>query len=443
LRLIGWTGPLLTVNGTETVDLGSINIPNLVSSQPTRLFKAESQFLNGFDLWQAGAIVSDQPVYRYLASIPVTLSFKDNPLPESTSVNVWLVGPGGERYPPIVGGASAYTFMVDYDWPSGAYHLAAEIWRQGQLIEQSHSDPILNVENRPIPLTPPPIPTQVKANFDSKILLLGYDLPARRVEPGEGLPLVLYWQALERMKESYTIFVRLLDQNQQVWGGYDRLPRELYPTFLWVPGEVVSDGFAVPVKPETPAGVYNISLGLYLKQEGQAISLPLVDQGQPIDQTNITIGPIKVGGPPPGMVLSASELGTDKVLAVKLGEPALIALQGYDLGVENKQLRLKLYWESIAQTAVDWSVFVHAKDEVGTIVAQRDGPLGGGKYPSSLWDPGEIIADELVISLENLPLSRRYNLYVGLYNLITGERLPVPGNPANEILLTPNIIIDN
>ncbi|NJN99769.1 MAG: hypothetical protein HC875_39540 [Anaerolineales bacterium] len=182
---------------------------------------------------------------------------------------------------------------------------------------------------------------------------------------------------------------------------------------------------------------------LYLKQEGEAVSLPLVVDGQAVDQTNVTIGPIKVGGPPPGMILSPSALNPAHPLAVKLGDPPSIALQGYELHLENKQLHLKLYWESITQTTVDWSVFIHLRDATGAIVAQRDGPLGSGQYPASLWDPGEIIADEMTLTLENLSLAKPYHLYIGLYNLVTGERLSTPGNPANEILLTQSIIREN
>ncbi|MCB0226588.1 MAG: hypothetical protein KDI02_23040, partial [Anaerolineae bacterium] len=57
----------------------------------------------------------------------------------------------------------------------------------------------------------------------------------------------------------------------------------------------------------------------------------------------------------------------------------------------------------------------------------------GGQYPTSLWDPGEIINDELTLPLDDLPPGR-YTPVVGLYNFTTGDRLPTK-NPANEVTL--------
>ena len=69
-------------------------------------------------------------------------------------------------------------------------------------------------------------------------------------------------------------------------------------------------------------------------------------------------------------------------------------------------------------------------------VAQKDTPPARGRYPTSLWDPGEIIIDEISLPLDNVS-SGRYTPVVGLYNLTTGERLLAPGNPNNEITLEP------
>ena len=71
----------------------------------------------------------------------------------------------------------------------------------------------------------PPISHRLEANFANQVKLLGYDLPATRVEPGGGIPLTLYWQGLDWMGQDYTIFTKLLsaaDQTQH--GGRDRLP---------------------------------------------------------------------------------------------------------------------------------------------------------------------------------------------------------------------------
>jgi hypothetical protein len=53
-----------------------------------------------------------------------------------------------------------------------------------------------------------------------------------------------------------------------------------------------------------------------------------------------------------------------------------------------------------------------------------------------LWDVGEIIVDEIVVSLPaNLPAGE-YRIIVGMYDFETGQRLNIPDNAANEIVLT-------
>ena len=291
----------------------------------------------------------------------------------------------------------------------------------------------LPYDKQPYSVEVPPISVPVQANFGGKLMLLGYDLPVRRAEPGEGLPVTLYWQVLTRMDEIYVVFNRLLDREQQVWGGYDRWPLETAKTTLWHPNEVVVDTFNLPVAADAPDGVYTIDIGLYRQDDPQALPLPLIHQREPIDQNSIRLGPVKVGGPDPDVTLEAPS--PRNPLLIKLGDPATIALRGYDLDLVDEALRLKLYWESLAQTSVDWTTFVHLRSETGQVVAQKDGPTGNERYPTSLWDAGDVIADEVMLPLPD-QASASYRLVIGLYNLTTGQRLVVPGYADNEIILT-------
>jgi 4-amino-4-deoxy-L-arabinose transferase-like glycosyltransferase len=432
LQLVGWQQPL-AAGGRDRVDLGQVVITAAPAAGPSRALVGEKSELTGFDLWQAGAVVMGQPRYRYRAAIPIALSY--NPALAGVKTRLWLVGPDQKRRGPVTGVGKLHTFIVDYDWPSGPYQLEAELWQSNQLLDHAVSNSLLTVENRPISFEPPAMSQRLEANFGNEIMLLGYDLPTRRVQPGQGAPLVLYWQALRQMRESYTIFARLVDSSGKAWGGYDRLPQENYNTFLWVPHEVVPDGFAVPVDPATPNGVYHLSVGLYLEQGGQAISLPLWQEGQATKTTSVTLGPLKVGGPP-AQVQGGSDVTPKISLSIELGEPPVILLRGYDLARSEEALHLTLYWESLAQTEVDWSVFVHIRNQAGETMAQQDGPAGGGQYPSSLWDKAEGVADEIIVPLPpDLP-AVAYQVVVGLYNLADGTRLAVPNSANGEIMLT-------
>ncbi len=99
-------------------------------------------------------------------------------------------------------------------------------------------------------------------------------------------------------------------------------------------------------------------------------------------------------------------------------------------------LTLKLYWQSEAPLPLDYTTFVHLRDAAGNVIAQKDQPPLGGAYPTSLWEPGEIIADEITVPLPaDLPPGD-FALVVGLYDINTFQRLTVPGNTANEVTLT-------
>jgi hypothetical protein len=75
------------------------------------------------------------------------------------------------------------------------------------------------------------------------------------------------------------------------------------------------------------------------------------------------------------------------------------------------------------------------RNAAGETVAQQDQPPLDGAYPTSLWDPDEIIADTIEVPLPaDLPAGE-YDLVVGLYDFNTGVRLTVPGSSDNSLML--------
>jgi hypothetical protein len=202
----------------------------------------------------------------------------------------------------------------------------------------------------------------------------------------------------------------------------------------------------VPVAANAPSGVYNLHIGLYSLATGAPASLAIVQAGKSTDVTSVVIGPIKVGGPPKGV--TNAHPTPQVTLNQTLGNQ--ITLLGYDLKqssqncqltIDNCQLTITLYWRADVQPSADYTVFVHLRNAAQETVRQKDSPPAGGRYPTGLWDNGEIIADEISLPLDQVPAGR-YTPVVGLYNFATGDRLAVPGHPANEILLEPVDILE-
>lgn len=116
-------------------------------------------------------------------------------------------------------------------------------------------------------------------------------------------------------------------------------------------------------------------------------------------------------------------------------------LLGYALNSKTfapgEALHLTLYWESQIAMDRNWSIFVHLVDEEGVIAAQRDRYPGQGLLATTLLRPGQTFADAYVIPIPKVayvPSSAR--LEVGLYDLTTGERLPLAGSGHDALTLT-------
>jgi hypothetical protein len=382
--------------------------------------------------WQYRLWIDNVPA-RYRQTIP--LSFQNLQSPISNLQWVLLDPTGQPHHPAAISHATAI-FMVEADWPSGEYRL-------GLAESDMQSGPLFTVANnlRLFDLPAETTYTPVEANFANQVKLLGYSLPARRVEPGGGLPLVLYWQSLAPVLGDYVMFDVLLDEKQQAYGGYDRLPREFYSTMLWAEGEIVEDGFAVPVSPAAPPGVYHLHVGLYSLISDAPVSLPLMRDGQPGDATSVVIGPIKVGGPPPDVIVENPK--PQITLNQSFGEQ--ITLLGYNLTDENNQpiqnsklktqnLKLTLFWQADAPPNADYTTFVHLRNNANENARQKDQPPANGRYPTLLWDAGEIIVDEIVLPLHDLPPGE-YTPVIGLYDFTTGARLPLGSGPDTELHL--------
>jgi hypothetical protein len=80
-------------------------------------------------------------------------------------------------------------------------------------------------------------------------------------------------------------------------------------------------------------------------------------------------------------------------------------------------LRLTLYWQTSAWLDADYTVFVHSLDAAGRLSGQADGPPLNDHYPTTAWQPGEIVQDSRLV-----PAGHSY--LVGLYHADNGERLP-------------------
>ncbi len=202
-----------------------------------------------------------------------------------------------------------------------------------------------------------------------------------------------------------------------------------YDAGLWklpaLPGEWLESAFTIPpgvvqaaqtpirlTLEGAPAGVF-LSAGHYWAYQGQPEALP----------------------PAPGAISGAAFA-------------EVVRLRGFDLPgrsfAAGDVLPLTLHWQAIAPPRADHRVFIHlmdpANDSAEGIVAQVDGQPGGGTYPFWVWAAGESYSETLLLSIPADTAPGRYQLLLGIYDGVSGERLPIVGGEdygASRLILAP------
>jgi hypothetical protein len=120
------------------------------------------------------------------------------------------------------------------------------------------------------------------------------------------------------------------------------------------------------------------------------------------------------------------------------GELPLARLLGYDLdqdvAMPGQAFLVTLYWEVLGETSENHVLFAQLFGRGGTRVGQRDTYTGLGHYPTSFWQPGQVIADEVPIPVDpEADAPSLLRLDVGLYHRDTGSRLTVVDTAGEEI----------
>lgn len=112
------------------------------------------------------------------------------------------------------------------------------------------------------------------------------------------------------------------------------------------------------------------------------------------------------------------------------GGPELLA---WRLERDGPQASLVLYWRARQPVTKDYTIFVHLLDGAGAIVAQADSPPVAGRYPTTAWQPGEVVQDVHLLPLSGGGEPPGMRIAVGLYDPSTLERLAAHKEEGQEI----------
>jgi len=258
----------------------------------------------------------------------------------------------------------------------------------------------------------------VLVNFGDQIQLVRYELSGTGLLPGSDLEVTLYWQALRRVSEEYTVFVHLRGQDGSLVSQDDYPPlKNLYPTYYWSEGQTVPDPRTLSIPGDVAPGWYRLEVGLYRSDDDQG--LPVVDASGSEAGDSLILDYVWIG--------ETTGLVPTYPVGANLGNQ--VQLLGHD-GVPRsakagQSLSLTLYWQALTEMTDDYSVFVHLVNGGEGVVAQHDGQPLEWFYTTSFWDTADIVRDEVDVAVSTSVPAGEYELVAGMYLLGTGERLPV------------------
>jgi uncharacterized membrane protein len=278
--------------------------------------------------------------------------------------------------------------------------------------------------------------------FGDSLEFLGYD-----VIPGRDgkIELRAYWKALAPIASDLFLPFYITDgQGHEVGATLQREPANFwYPTDRWKPGEVVR------------ITTYNLPIGRRGEDFGVAIGAqPAGDPWNDAGRLRPTVlaAPSPLRTPGQGTLLEIATFHNDHDLLTPVAAPLRpsaspsnglraqfdegVGLSGYDLAVDpGKDLRLTLFWTSGGPTKVPYTVFAHLVGEDGKLIAQKDAPPDGGLKATTAWIPGETVSDPIRIALPRDTSLEGAHVEIGLYDPVSGRRLPVivSGKPGDHV----------
>ncbi len=338
--------------------------------------------------------------------------------------------------------------LIPAGTPPGLYNLYLSLHRQdGQPLPVTSPDGtrpgtelLLGRVTVVSPPEPPPLaalPIQYpRPAAWGDVRLWGYSMGTGPLRAGQPAPITLFWQAQRPLPGDYLLALELWDEaGRNQARSAPRPLGDFYPTSKWRAGEFVVDQYEVTPAPGTH-GVLRLTVALY-NAAGQPVAPP------------VPLQPVLVTGRTPNFV--APDIPYP--LEAYFGES--VALLGYGIapapggpGAPGQQvlvqpgqaIQLTLYWRCRAPMNLSFKVFTHLidPDRPMNIQAQDDDVPGHGAAPTTGWVVGEVLTDTYTLAVKPETPYGTYYLSVGLYDPVTGARLPVfdaAGNPMGDHVL--------
>jgi len=102
-----------------------------------------------------------------------------------------------------------------------------------------------------------------------------------------------------------------------------------------------------------------------------------------------------------------------------------LQLAGFSLGHTDEGLEVKLRWRSLTPVDRDYWCFAHVLDRSGKVAGYLDHQILNGDPPTRMWKAGDAAMERLFFRPPAGRSGEIYQLRLGLFDRVTGERLPI------------------
>ncbi|MCB0209112.1 MAG: glycosyltransferase family 39 protein [Anaerolineae bacterium] len=258
--------------------------------------------------------------------------------------------------------------------------------------------------------------TPLEHTYYDHVRLLAYEIEPDQLHPGDTPAVTLYWQALRAIDQDAHISLQAFLGDERVALVNGPPVDSTRPTSSWRPGEVIRETRTLDLPDDLPTpALLRLDVGLFLPDTLTPLPVRnLAGENIPGAITTLRLEPEQWP-----VYVGANE--------VDATFDEQIRLIGYDVEQQDAQLDVTLYWEAVSTPADNFTAFLHLINPAGELSAQSDVPPGGGFFPTSAWQPGDIVLSRHQLALPADVSPNDYTLLAGLYRPMDGTRLPVAG----------------
>jgi hypothetical protein len=245
-------------------------------------------------------------------------------------------------------------------------------------------------------------------SFGDYFDFLGYTVPQTTATPGDTFRITLFWHPKQIIDKDYTPVLQLVNLPvTKAWAAEEPPLLGNNHTPGYPPDHFASDPHKMRIFDDAPPYVGRLSVQLRDTATGKFV--PLADGSD-----RIVLDPIiRINGANPSV---------NKMLDYKLSDS--VELWCSSVKQDGDVFNFDLYWHVNKTPAQDLRLLVHGLDVSGNLVVQNDSLPMNGDYPPIYWLPGQNLIDA-----HTLPATPAIKtIAVGLYDSVSGERLPVTQN---------------